>query len=70
MEMYCMSEICLVAWAELDTRLKLQFPKPTELQTPIPFLFNHLTKFKEAGSGITASHKVNKMDTGKQEITQ
>jgi hypothetical protein len=69
MEMYCMSEICLVAWAELDTRLKLQFP-PTELQTPIPFLFNHLTKFKEAGSGITSSHKDNKMETGKQEINQ
>jgi len=45
-------------------------PKPTELQTPIPFLFNHLTKFKEAGSGITPAHKVNKMDTGKQEINQ
>ena len=70
MEMYCKSEICLVAWAELDTRLNLQLPKPTELQTPIPFLFYHLTKFKEAGSGITASHKVNKMDTGKQEINQ
>jgi hypothetical protein len=45
-------------------------PKITELQTPTPFLFNHLTKFKEAGSGITAAHKVNKMDTGKQEINQ
>jgi hypothetical protein len=43
-------------------------PKPTELQTPIPFPFNHLAKFQEAGSGITAAHKVTKMDTGKQEI--
>jgi len=45
-------------------------PKHTDLQTPIPFLFNQLTKFKEAGSGITAAHKVNKMDTWKQEINQ
>lgn len=43
-------------------------PKSTQLQTPIPFLFNHLNKFQEAGSGITAAYKVNKMDTGKQEI--
>lgn len=45
-------------------------PKHTELQATIPFLFNHLTKFKEAGSGITAAHEVNKMGTWKQEINQ
>jgi hypothetical protein len=44
--------------------------KPTELRTPIPFLFNHLTKFEEAGSGIIAAHKVDKMDTGKREINK
>jgi hypothetical protein len=44
--------------------------KPTKLQTPNPFPFNHLAKFKEAGSGIAGTHKVNKMDTGKQEINQ
>jgi len=45
-------------------------PKHTELQKPTPFLFNYLIKFKEAGSGITAAHKVNKMDTCKLEISQ
>jgi hypothetical protein len=45
-------------------------PNPTELQTLIPFLFNHLTKFKEAGSSTTAAQRVNNMDTGKQEINR
>jgi hypothetical protein len=45
-------------------------PKPTKLRTPNLFPFIHLAKFKEVGSGITAAHQVNKMDTGKQEINQ
>lgn len=66
--LYVRNMSCSMSGAGYDAQSSI--PKHTDLQTPIPFLFNQLTKFKEAGSGITAAHKVNKMDTWKQEINQ